>query len=178
MEGENDEMGKTISSSSSHRSSSSPKVEKIKKIGDVSEKDEKKELRNFKLSPSIRPGVLSKVPSSGSFDKNIDDGSDESSILRKGEKSPKTQIRKKKRTIDSEDDEKDHGEGISDPSQDGTSSNPTEHHGNVIVKEKGNKAKAGGSSTEKAQIDPLSQAPKPKSASGSQNRRDWTPNPV
>ena len=78
MEGENDEMGKSKSSSSSHRSSSSPKVEKIKKIGDISEKDDQKELRNFKLSPSIRPGVLSKVPSSGSFDKNIDDGSDES----------------------------------------------------------------------------------------------------
>ena len=30
----------------------------------------------------------------------------------------------------------------------------------------------------KAPVDPLSQAPKPKSASGSQNRRGWTPNPV
>ena len=34
MEGENDEMGKTKSSSSSQRSSSSPTVEKIKKIGE------------------------------------------------------------------------------------------------------------------------------------------------
>jgi len=46
------------------------------------------------------------------------------------------------------------------------------------VKEKGKKAKVGGSTTEKAPVDPLSQAPKPKSASGSQNRRGWIPNPV
>ena len=91
---------------------------------------------------------------------------------------PRLKFERKKRIIDSEDDEKNHGEGIKDPSQDGTSSNPTEHHGNEIVKEKGKKAKVGGSTTEKAPVDPLTQAPKPKSASGSQNRRGWTPNPV
>jgi hypothetical protein len=46
------------------------------------------------------------------------------------------------------------------------------------VEKKGNKVEAGGSSTEKAKVNPLSRAPKPKSAPGSLNRKGWTPNPV
>ena len=58
MEGENDEMGKTKSSSSPQKSSSSSKVEKTKKIGkgNISTKEKQMESGKVFTEPEFRPG--------------------------------------------------------------------------------------------------------------------------
>ena len=120
IEGENDEMGKTKSSSSPQKSSSSSKVEKTKKIGkgNISTKEKQMESGKVFTEPVYRPGSTSTTPKSDSFGKNIGDSVQSPNSRKVGEKSmpegkdgkPGLPIRKKARIV-SEDGDISHGEG-------------------------------------------------------------------